>query len=85
MDKTSEKIIRRSMSTNAVKTLDRKYNLYLEKDDNILAGSKTPIFLAKRNLHVEKDKTNSPIEYTRTQFVSLKLNKMSYFSLITGR
>lgn len=47
-----------------------QWSSYLENNNHVLFGSKTPIFMAKRNKFVEDPKNSSYIQYYRVPFVS---------------
>lgn len=49
---------------------DCHWSSYLEENSHVLYGSKTPIFVAKRNKSVDDPKNRFYIEYHREPFVS---------------
>lgn len=82
-NENSEKRTRRSVSTIKFEAFDRNYTLYLEENNHVLVGSKTPIFIIKRNLQAD-NKTDSPFTYEQKQFVSFEIKYImpsyEYFS-----
>lgn len=61
--------IRRSASTIEFKAFRQNYKSFMKENNHVLVGSKTPIFLAKRNLNA-KNEIDPPLIYTRQSFVS---------------